>query len=157
MPSTTKMSERVLLDAGVLIGALMKGDQRHSEARPLVEAARSGDLPSCTTTGILSEVYAALTWQGAQPPQSPEAAAKAVRLLVDAPSAILVLSTGLEASVRMLELASRFRLTARRIHDARHAEIALESDVVKVDTYDVDDWRLFEPDGLRIVGPPSML
>ncbi len=151
------MSDRVLLDAGVLLGALMKGDPRHAEARPLVEAARGGDLPACTTTGILSEVFAALTWQGALPPHSPEVAAQAVRLLVDIPSAILVLSTGLETTLRMLELASRFHLTARRIHDARHAAIALEAGVVKVYTYDVGDWRLFEPDGLRIVGPPSMI
>jgi predicted nucleic acid-binding protein len=67
----TRLTESwILFDAGLFIGALMKNDPRHIEARPLVEAARSGNLPVCTTVGILSEVYAALTWSGAQPPQT---------------------------------------------------------------------------------------
>jgi predicted nucleic acid-binding protein len=40
MPSTE--DEYVLLDAGVFIGALLTGDSRYAEARPLVEAARRG-------------------------------------------------------------------------------------------------------------------
>ena len=79
MPSTEE--EYVLFDAGVFIGALLTGDSRHIEARPLVEAARRGDVLACTTTGILSEVYAALTWQQAQPPHDPAHAAEAVRLV----------------------------------------------------------------------------
>lgn len=82
MPSTEE--EYVLFDAGVFIGALLTGDSRHIEARPLVKAARRGDVLACTTTGILSEVYAALTWQQAQPPHDPKQAAEAVRLLVEA-------------------------------------------------------------------------
>jgi predicted nucleic acid-binding protein len=42
MPSTKE--EYALFDAGVFIGALLTGDSRHTEARPLVEAARRGDL-----------------------------------------------------------------------------------------------------------------
>lgn len=38
MPSTE--GEYVLFDAGIFIGALLTGDPRHAEARPLVEAAR---------------------------------------------------------------------------------------------------------------------
>ncbi len=66
MPSTE--DEYVLFDAGVFIGALLTGDGRHAEARPLVESARRGELLACTTTGILSEVYAVPTWLQAQPP-----------------------------------------------------------------------------------------
>ena len=62
----------------LFIGALLQDDPRHIEARPLVEAARKGEIPVCTTTGILSEVYAALTWIGAQPPHSPKEASIAV-------------------------------------------------------------------------------
>ncbi|HEY9284769.1 MAG TPA: hypothetical protein VIP46_15035 [Pyrinomonadaceae bacterium] len=65
MPPT---EEYTLFDAGVFIGALLVDDPRHAEARTLVEAARRGDLFACTTTGILSEVYAALRWRRAQPP-----------------------------------------------------------------------------------------
>lgn len=71
----------MLFDAGVFIGALLTGDSRHAEARPLVEAARRGEMLACTTTGILSEVYAALTWQQAQPPHDPEQATEAARPL----------------------------------------------------------------------------
>ena len=44
----------ILLDAGVFIGALLKGDRRHQEARYIVEAARRGELLAHTTTSILS-------------------------------------------------------------------------------------------------------
>ena len=39
----------VFLDAGIFIGALLKNDERHEEARPIVEAARSGKFLACTS------------------------------------------------------------------------------------------------------------
>ena len=145
-----------LLDAGVFIGALLKGDSRHQEARSLVERARRGELAACTTPGILSEVYGALTWEKAQPRHPPIQAASAVRLLVEPPSAIDVLEENLEVILRALELSANHNLTARRVHDARHAA-ALAIGIQEVYTYDVDDWRLFEADGLKVVGPESVL
>lgn len=149
--------ERILFDAGMFIGALLKNDPRHAEARPLVEAARSGDLPACTTIGILSEVYAALTWVQAQPRHSPATSAEAVRLLIQPPSRIILLEDGPDAAILMLSLAADQALTARRIHDARHAAMALTSEVSRVYTYDVGDWKRFESAGLGIVGPPSVV
>lgn len=155
MPSTE--DEYVLFDAGVFIGALLSGDPRHAEARPLVEAARRGDMPACTTTGILSEVYAALTWQQAQPPHDPEQAAEAVKLLVEPPSMIQVLPDSLEAALRMLELAAKHQLRARRVHDARHAAAAMVAGITSVFTYDAEDWESFDGDGLKIVGSSTTL
>jgi predicted nucleic acid-binding protein len=145
----------VLIDAGVFIGALLKGDGRHGEARPLVERARRGEFLSCTTASILSEVYGALTWEKAEPRHDPSEAARAVRSLVEPPSAIAVLSEDQTIVLRTLELAATHHLTARRVHDARHAAAALSAGVVSVYTYDVDDWQVFETDGLRIAGPPT--
>lgn len=150
-------SARVLIDAGMFIAALLKGDPRHAEARPLVEQARQGDLPACTTAGILSEVYGALTWEKAEPRHSPTDAAEAVRLLVEAPSAIVVLGEGLDVALQALRLAALHGLTARRVHDARHAAAAIVAEVTAIYTYDVDDWKVFESDGLRILGPPTTL
>ena len=147
----------ILFDAGMFIGALLKNDSRHKEARPLVEAARNGDLPVCTTVGILSEVYAALTWSGAQPPQSPKGVAAAIRALIEEPSAIKVLPTDLSALWSMLDLAADNKLTARRIHDARHAATALAANVREVYTYDISDWTSFSSAKIKIVGPPSIL
>ena len=155
MPSTE--DEYVLFDAGVFIGALLTGDSRHTEARPLVEAARLGDILACTTTGILSEVYAALTWQQAQPPHDPEQAAEAVRLLVEQPSLIRILRDGQDVAIRMLELAASHQLRARRVHDARHAAAAIVAGVNSVFTYDAKDWESFEGDGLSIAGPATTL
>jgi predicted nucleic acid-binding protein len=145
-------AERVFLDAGVFIGALLHDDPRHTEARGI-----GGEIAACTSVGVLAEVYAALTWVGAQPPHPPEVAASAVRLLATAPSRLLMLETTLEAGLRMLDLAERYRLTARRIHDARHAATALLAGVRRVYTYDPDDWRVFVPEGIVIAGPPSVL
>lgn len=155
MPSTE--SESTLFDAGMFIGALLTGDPRHAEARSLVETARRGELSVSTTTGILSEVYAALTWHLAQPPHSPEQAAEAVRLLVEPPSSIRVLPDGADQASRMVELAKSHQLRARRIHDARHAAAALVAGITTVFTYDFGDWAEFENDGLHIAGPPSVL
>ena len=150
-------SDFILFDAGLFIGALLQGDPRHQEARPIVEAARAGNLPGCTTTSILSEVYAALTWVNAQPPHTPQEAAAAIRLLVEPPSEIIVLADSLDTSITMLLLAEKYELTARRVHDARHAATALENGVKKVFTYDTSDWKIFTPEGLSISGPPSVL
>lgn len=155
MPSTE--DEYVLFDAGVFIGALLTGDPRHPEARPLVEAARRGDTPACTTTGILSEVYAALTWHQAQPPHDPEQAAEAVRLLVEPPSMIRILPDGRDVTLRMLELSAKHQLRARRVHDARHAAAALVAGITSVFTYDTEDWESFEAYGLSIAGPATTL
>lgn len=38
-----QISTHILVDAGVFIGALLKGDPRHTEARRLVEQARAGN------------------------------------------------------------------------------------------------------------------
>ena len=149
--------QRALLDAGVFIGALLEGDPRHQEARSLVERARRGELLACTTAGILSEVYGALTWEKAQPRHPPIQAASAVRLLVEPPSAIKVLEENVEVILRALELAANHNLTARRVHDARHAAAALTVGSQEVYTYDVGDWHLFEADGLKVVGPESVL
>ena len=97
---------RVLLDAGVFIGALLRGDPRHQEARSLVEQARRAEFLACTTAGILSEGYGALTWEKAQPRHPPAQAASAVRLLVEPPSALEVLEENLDVILRALELAA---------------------------------------------------
>jgi predicted nucleic acid-binding protein len=149
--------EPILFDAGMFIGALLYGDSRHIEARPLVEAARRGEIRACTTPSILCEVYGALTWERAQPRHEPAEAAEAVRLLVEPPSAIQVLEVGREAALYALMLAAVHHLTARRIHDARHTAAALLSSVRSVYTYDAEDWEVFEPDGLHIAGPMSTL
>lgn len=148
--------QRVLFDAGVFIGALLKGDPRHREARSLVEQARRAELVACTTSGILSEVYGALTWEKTRPRHPPDQAASAVRLLVEPPSAIEVLEENIEVILRALDLAASHGLTARRVHDARHAAAALVAGVQDVFTYDVDDWRVFEVDGLKVIGPESV-
>jgi predicted nucleic acid-binding protein len=157
MPSTSDAAEPALFDAGMFIAALLKGDPRHAEARPLVEAAREGTIPACTTASILSEVYAALTWEQAQPRHEPRQAAEAVRLLVEPPSAIDVLASGPQVALTSLALAASHNLTARRVHDARHAATAMAAGVRSVYTYDVTDWEPFAPDGLEIAGPPSSL
>ena len=100
MPSTSDLEGPVFFDAGVFIGALLQGDGRHVEARPLVEAARSGGMRVVTSAGVLSEVYAALTWEKATPPHEPAAAAEAVRLLVEPPSAIGVLPSSVAVVAR---------------------------------------------------------
>ncbi|MBM4030728.1 MAG: type II toxin-antitoxin system VapC family toxin [Planctomycetes bacterium] len=157
MSSTPPGTERVFFDAGLFIAALCERDERHEEARPLVEAARGGTLPACTTASVLSEVYAVLTWERTEWRLDPADAAGVVDLLIHPRSAIEVLACGHETARRAMRLAAAHGLTARRIHDARHAAAALLHGLQSVYTYDVADWGVFEADGLRIIGPPSVL
>ncbi len=153
MPSTEE--EYVLFDAGVFIGALLTGDSRHIEARPLVKAARRGDVLACTTTGILSEVYAALT--GSRPSRL-MIRSRLRRLCgcwLKPPSMIRILPDGRDVALRMVELAASHQLRARRVHDARHAAAAIVAGITLVYTYNSDDWESFESNGLSIAGPIS--
>jgi len=152
-PEEGRLTTRALLDAGVFIGALLKGDPRHQESRALVDHARRGDVLACTTPGTLSEVCAALTWEQAQPRHDPAEAARAVQLLVVPPSAIVVLSEDREVALRAVELAALRGLRSRRIHDARHAAAALNAGVSSVYTYDREAWAVFAADGILILGP----
>lgn len=152
-----ELGRYTLFDAGLFIGALLAEDPRHEEARPLVEQARRGDILACTTTSILCKVYAALTWEKAQPRHSAREAAEAIQLIVEPPSAVVVLDEGLDVALIALKLAQTHQLMARRIHDARHAAAALAHGIGAVHTYDFDDWRVFSDDGLRITGPPSQV
>ena len=145
------MSSDIFLDAGVFIGALLKGDSRHHEARSIVEEARAGRISAATTIGILCEVYAALTWEKAQPQHHPDEAANAVYALVQTPSRIRLLAENENALDIMLHLAKSNNLHARRIHDARHAATAIAHGIKRVMTYDTGDWLHFEKDGLQIV------
>jgi predicted nucleic acid-binding protein len=149
-------SEEILLDAGVFIGALLKGDSRHHEAKEIVEAARSGLVNATTTAGILCEVYGALTWHMSSPPQIPATAAAAVLAIINDPSQIGLLTDNLGAFQLAMSIAERCNLTARRIHDARHAATAIYNGVHFVCTYDEADWKLFEP-GITIVRPADLL
>jgi predicted nucleic acid-binding protein len=57
----------------------------------------------------------------------------------------------------MLKMAEKYALTARRVHDARHAATAITNNVISIYTYDVADWKIFEHEGLTITSPPSVL
>ena len=70
MPFTSEPQDLVLLDAGLFIGTLLAGDPRHNEARPVVEAARRGEIQACTTPSILSEVYGAVLAENPHPSSS---------------------------------------------------------------------------------------
>ncbi len=151
------MASRIFIDAGVFIGALLRNDTRNAEAYPLVEAARRGDMDACTSVGVISEVYGALTWSGSSSPLTPIDAAVAVALLIEPPSRIQIIGDNVDAALLCLQLATRHTLTARRIHDARHAATALSHKVEHVFTYDPEDWRVFTSDGIIIDGPATTL
>jgi predicted nucleic acid-binding protein len=76
---------------------------------------------------------------------------------VEPPSAIIVLSDSLDAGLLHLEMAGKYKLTARRIHDARHAATALQNGISRVITYDPVDWQDFAAEGIVISGPPTTL
>lgn len=157
MLSTRQSTDKIFLDAGVIIGALSEGDTRHSESFPIIESAYKGEINAFTSVGVLSEVYGALTWVGGNPQHSPVAATTAIKRLLERPSNIKVVNADLSVGLKTLELATKHGLTARRTHDAKHAAAAIIAGIEKVFTYDVNDWTVFQSDGIVIAGPPSSL
>ncbi len=154
MPRGTELTEYALLDGGVLATALLPGAPNHVEAKSLLDAVRAGALAGCTTSGALGGLYATLSRSGDGPLDD---IARQVRALVEPPSSLLVLISGLEASLKMLELAARHALAPERLHTARDAATALAAGVSIVYTYDVDAWEPFLADGLHIGGPSSVM
>ncbi len=154
MPRGTELTEYALLDGGVLAEALLPDAPNHTEAKALVDAVRSGAMAGCTTSGALGGLYARLARGGGA---SPDDVARQVRALVEPPSALLVLISGLEASLQMLELAGRHNLGPEHLHTARDAATALAAGVSTVYTYDVEAWEPFLADGLHIGGPSSVM
>lgn len=150
------MADDILLDAGLFIGALLKNDPRHAWAVKVVNGARLGHFSGVTTIGILSETYAALTWEGAVPPHAPDVAAQAVLAIVEAPSQIRLLGETADVLPRMLAIAKAQDLRARRVHDARHAATALVHGVCRVATYDQGDWSKFASHGIVLVNPETL-
>jgi predicted nucleic acid-binding protein len=151
------MENDVFIDAGLFIGALLMDDPRHAEAREIVEMSRHGKLHASTTAGMLCDVYAALTWEHAQPQHSPEVAVSTVMAIVQSPSQIQILPETPEILPKMMELARKHKLKARGIHDARHASTALIHNIRKVITYDTKDWKRFNSDGIHAIEPRSIL
>jgi hypothetical protein len=90
----------------------------------VVERARQGILPAYTTRGILSGVDGALIGEKTTPRHAPAKAAEAVRLLVEPPSAIGVLTDEIAMTLRTIALAAQHALTARRINDGQYATAA---------------------------------
>ncbi len=154
MPRGTELTEYALLDTGVLTAALLPNHPHHVEAKALVDAVCGGVLAGCTTSGALGGLYASLSRTGGM---SREEIARKVRGLVEPPSALLVLISGLEASLKMLELASRHALSPERLNTARDAATALAAGVAIVYTYDVEAWQPFLAEGLHIGGPSSVM
>ena len=157
MPSTGDTSGPIFFDTSLPITALCERDARYAEAAPLVEAAREGSLDACIDASVLSEVYGALTWERTLDRVRPAEALRSIRLPLEPPAAIRILDSGFAAALKALELAAAHGLTARRVHDARHAAVALLNGIRSVHTYDASDWQAFESDGLTIAGPPSVL
>ena len=63
---------------------------------------------------------------------------------------MVVLNEGLDVMLAALALAAKYQLTARRIHDARHAAAALESGITEALTTD----HHFEQEGfVRLLEP----
>lgn len=87
----------------------------------------------------MSEVYGQLTWSKANQPLTPQQAAFASQTLIKPPSMIQILPDNIAVTLNTMDLASVHNLTARRIHDARHAAAALAVGVTTVYTYDVSD------------------
>ena len=154
MPRGTELTEYALLDTGVLTAAMLPAHPNHPEAKALVDAVCGGAMAGCTTSGALGGLYASLSNAGGM---SREEIARKVRELVEPPSALLVLISGLEASLKMLELAARHGLKPEHLHTARDAATALAAGVAIVYTYDVDAWEPFLAEGLHIGGPSSVM
>lgn len=125
-----------LLDANVLVYAIVLGSPHHEPPRRISDGALAGDISACVTAQVLLDVFSiAANPKRVTPHQSAAAVWNAVAVYQNT---LRVLPAPDDLLERMQALAEPLGITGARIFDVQHAATMLANGVSRVYTFDAD-------------------
>ena len=139
-----------LVDTNVLLRLAVPADPRHLSARRAVEALEEEGL--CVAGQNFVEF-----WNVATRPVENNGLGQTIpvvdRILSSLEQAFSRLPEPAEIYDRWRELVVRFGVSGVKVHDARLVALMLANDVVRILTFNADDFRRYEALGIRAVDP----
>jgi len=144
-------TERVAVDANVLVYAFYRDAPQHAASRAFLERARHGDLTLCLTSQVLAEFVSIVTNpKRVSDPRTPEEAVGAVRAMLAIRGAT-VLPVPAEVTSRWLDLLSRHPVRGGAIFDLQLIATIMANGVERISTFNRVDFEGFP--GLQVLTP----
>lgn len=144
-------TERVAVDANVLVYALYRDAPQHAACRAFLDRARGGEFTLCLTSQVLAEFFSIVTSaKRVSNPRDPVEAVTAIEAILAIPGATLlpVLS---DVTSRWLEMLSRHPVRGGAIFDLQLIATMAANGVERICTFNSEDFEAFP--GLQILTP----
>ncbi|MDQ8209178.1 PIN domain-containing protein [Coraliomargarita algicola] len=148
--SAEHLMGRVLVDTNVLIYATLAGDDRHEQARDVLDLRFREGLELCVSVQNLAEMYPNLTGPKNNPPDSPELA----RTKIDSIAGLdflTVLPLSLSITRRALRLCETYSIRRQQYFDMQLVGTMLEEGISFLLTEKVKDFKPIK--GIRAINP----
>jgi len=142
-----------LVDTNVLVRLSVPADPRHLSARRAVEALADEDLY------VAGQNFVEF-WNVATRPVENNGLGQTTKVadqvLKELEQAFSRLPEPTEIYERWRDLVVRFGVSGVKVHDARLVAFMLGHGIVRILTFNVDDFRRYEVLGIRAVGPAEV-
>lgn len=139
-----------LVDTNVLLRLAVPADPRHVSARRAIEALKEEGLYTASQNFVEFWNVATRPLENNGLGQTTTAADQVLRSLEQA---FPRLPEPAEIYDRWRELVVRFGVSGVKVHDARLVALVLANDILRILTFNADDFRRYEVVGIRAVDP----
>ena len=135
--------EPTLIDANILVYALLRESEHHAACRTLIEGGTAHDANLCVTSQILAEFFSVVTNpRRVSSPRTPEEASAAIHAVLSLPG-LRVLPVPEDAPIRWLQLLIRRPVRGGDIFDLQIVATMLSNDVRRIVTFNRKDFLVF--------------
>jgi uncharacterized protein len=144
-------TDRVAVDANVLIYALYRDAAHHVASRAFLERAQRGELTLRLTSQVLAEFFSIVTSaKRVSNPKTPEEAAAAIEAMLAIPG-VTILPVPSDVTSRWLDMLSRHSVRGGAIFDLQLMATMAANRVERISTFNREDFEGFP--GLQILTP----
>lgn len=146
-------TDRVAVDANVLVYALYRDTAQHAASRALLERGQRGELRLCLTSQVLAEFFSIVTnAKRASDPRASEEAVAAIEAMLAIPG-VTILPVPSEVTSHWLEMLSRHPVRGGAVFDLQLIATLAVNGVERICTYNREDFEGFP--GLEILTPQA--